>query len=183
MRSILLLFLVILLVSPTMSYSQSTEDNMNAKQSDSTQNVIGPDDHPLIFFDDRRIESTEELQSIDPQNVQEIVVVKDSLSEYIDKYGPEAKGGVIFVYSKKFVARRWYLKFAEYNRKVAKLIGAVDFQYPDYKVYLNNELLKPDFFDGLEKKMGKLTIDKVKFRKSKDDNTEGKVLVKLKPVS
>jgi hypothetical protein len=138
------------------------------------------DQKPLFIFDDKILVSDEELQSIDPSVVQELVVIKEnSLENYIIRYGSDAKNGVVLIYSKDYVAMRWYKTFSNYNKKLKKIISNNDFQYLDYSVYLNKEKLKDDFFDGLEKRLENHSIKKLKYYKIR--NNKGKISISIKP--
>ena len=77
---------------------------------------------PLVFFDDNKIQSIELIGKIDTSNIQEIKVVKKDLDSYIKLYGPETRNGLIFIYSKTFIAKKWYKDFAFINKTINKII-------------------------------------------------------------
>jgi hypothetical protein len=138
------------------------------------------DKKPLFVFDDTILLTDEELQAIDPLDVQELVVIKDnSLENYIKRYGSMAENGVVLIYSKDFVAMRWFNVFSDYNKRLKKMISKSNVHYLNYSVYLGKEKLNDDFFDGLEKRLENYSIKKIKYCKIKDNT--GKIIISTKP--
>lgn len=159
--------------------SQNSNSNDTISEQDSISENIRFEKQPLMIFDDKIIESSKELNAIDPNTIQELTVYKDDLDEFVNKYGKKAKNGIIFIYSKRYIANRWFQKFASFNKKFQKRIATTDFIYTDFEVFFNKTLLETDFLSDLEKKMDSMTIKRVKFKKAEKG---GLIKIKAKKV-
>lgn len=172
-----IVFLIISLLTINLSAQESTVP----RYFERSQRTLNSGFEPLVFFDDNKIQSIELIGKIDTSNIQEIKVVKKDLDSYIKLYGPDARNGLIFIYSKTFIAKKWYKDFAFENKTINKIIDDPEFNYKDYKVYLNNELLKTDFFDGLNEKLKSQKIKNIKIKKYKSENKKGIIIIETKP--
>jgi hypothetical protein len=171
--------IVLILLLITVSQYVHGQDLINKNKSEDSQ--LQNDEiekRPMMFFNDKIIESLDELNNIDVEDVQEIVVIKDSgLSSYINKYGPNAQNGIVLIYSKDFVANRWFTDFAKLNNKLQMILAQEGLKYTDYIVYLNKTQLEREFFNGLEAQLDDKNIKSVKFKQS-TNGSKGKISIK-----
>lgn len=178
------LFTITLLIFFSLINSELMSQNSTKtiSQQDSIKESVTFEKQPLMIFDDKIIKSKKELNSINPNIIQELTVYKNDLDKFVNEYGAKAKNGVVFIYSKHYIANRWFNKFAVFNKRLQKRILEKKINYTDYKIYLNKVPLEINFFNGLEKKMDSMTIKKVKFKKSKSSKKGGLILIKTKAI-
>lgn len=135
---------------------------------------------PLLFFNDTIIRNVNQIGKLDKSNIHKIIVVKNNLDSLTKIYGTEAQNGLIFIYSKEFVAKKWLKEFSLKNNAISKIVEDTTFSYKDYLVYLNGELLKTDFFDGLDEKLKSQKILDVEIKRYKSDSEKGIFCIKTK---
>jgi hypothetical protein len=156
---------------------QNSTINDTISKEESIEESVTFEKQPLMIFDDKIIESSKELNEIDPNTIQELTVYKEDLNKFVKQYGEKAENGIIFIYSKRYIAHRWFVKFASFNKKFQKSITN-----KDYKVLLNKEQLKTDFLNDLDKKMDSVVVKKIKFKKPKTSEKGGIIKIKIKKI-
>ena len=174
----LLLVLLFLCIIPAKLFGQSPSSNIS--REDSIRENVKFEKQPLMIFDDKKIESSKELNAIDPNTIQELTVYKEDLAKFVNQYGKIAENGIIFIYSKRYIANRWFNKFAAFNKRFQKRITSKAYNYTDFKIFLNKEQLKTDFLNDLDKKMDSVVIKKVKFKKLKTTEDGGIIKIRTK---
>jgi hypothetical protein len=157
-------------ISDTISKEESIEESVTFEKQ------------PLMIFDDKIIESSKELNEIDPNTIQELTVYKVDLDKFVKQYGEKAENGIIFIYSKHYIAHKWFINFASFSKRFQKSITNKDYNYLDFKVLLNKEQLKADFINDLDKKMDSMVIKKIKFKKPKYFEKGGIIKIKTKKI-
>lgn len=116
-------------------------------------------ENPLIIIDDKR-SSMEEMNTLDPQNIDHITILKDKAST--DLYGEEGKNGTILITTKKVVSS---------GDKEAESITFVDSEVFDAVEQ------KPEFPGG-EEAMMKFLIENVRYPEAAfKAGAQGRVLV------
>lgn len=89
--------------------------------SSSGSDILDPKKQPLILLDFATIESKDDLNSVDPNSIESIEVIKDS--EVATKmYGERAKDGVIIIRTKEYEQKK---KQQLYNKLQQYLKGAL----------------------------------------------------------
>ena len=116
---------------------QNSNTNKTISKQDSIKESVTFEKQPLMIFDDKIIESSKELNAINPNTIQELTVFKEDLNKFVNQYGEKAKNGVVFIYSKKYIANRWFNQFASFNKRFQKIIKQKDYNYTDFKILLN----------------------------------------------
>jgi len=81
-----------------------------SRSTPSSENTSGPDildqnKQPLILLDFETVESKDELNSIDPNTIESIEVIKDSEAA-IQMYGERAKDGVVIIRTKEYEQKK-----------------------------------------------------------------------------
>ncbi|MEN3322901.1 hypothetical protein VP395_04125 [Mariniflexile soesokkakense] len=180
MKLLILLLLISFNIYITKSFGQNIPDNDSISKQESIKESVRFENQPLMIFDDKIIKSSKELNSIDPNTIQELTVYKTDLDEFISKYGEKAKNGIIFICSKHYVANRWFNELSVYSKKLKSLILKNNIEYTNFKIYLNDELLKLDFFDKLDDQLENQTIKKVNLKNFKKDSNSGIIIIKTK---
>lgn len=170
-----------LLIFSLLTINLRAQESVVPKYFEIAKKTLNSNFEPLLFFDDIKIQNVNQIGKIDTSNIQEIKVIKDDLDSLIKLYGPEARNGLIFIYSKEFIAKKWFKDFAHKNKAIEIIIEDSSFNYKDYIIFLNDELLKTDFFNGLNEKMKSQKIDTIKIEKYKSDVKKGIIHIKTKP--
>lgn len=101
-----------------------------------------PAKQPLVLLDGEQYLDPEFMHSIDVSTIQKLDVFKgDTAQSYVDKYGVLALNGIIVYQTKSFVANKWYCQFAFHQPVINEFITQANFDYKDYRVFVNDELL------------------------------------------
>lgn len=158
----------------------SAQESVTPKYFERAQRTLNSKFEPLLFFDDIKIQNLNQIGKVDSSNIQEIRVIKENLDSLIKLYGPEARNGLIFIYTKGFVAKKWYRVFTSKNEDISKIIEDSNFNYQDYKIYLNGQLLKNDFFDEINEKLRSKEIESVIVERYKSEKKKGIITIKTK---
>ncbi|MEQ9217533.1 MAG: hypothetical protein RLO17_05790 [Cyclobacteriaceae bacterium] len=106
MKQIILLILLTTLAScnrksiPAQITSPNTLENKSTEQT-----PIDPDAKPLILLDSEEVTSKEQLDAVDPNEIESIEVIKD-FEAAIQLYGEKAKNGVVLIKTKEYEQKK-----------------------------------------------------------------------------
>lgn len=155
------LFLLISLLFTLVSYSQSTE---TAKP----EVRIGPpcpENKPIVIIYDGLSINGEKMRELDPNEISSIEVYKSSSSvlDFVEKYGDNAKNGVVVIHSKNETARLILREWGAYNAKCLKASEDASFDYKKWKIIIDKEEI--DFPKDVKKEMDDRVVEKVVLRR------------------
>lgn len=101
-----------------------------------------PAKQPLVLLDGEQYLDPEFMHSIDVSIIQKLDIIKgDTTQYYVDKYGVLALNGIIVCQTKSFVAKEWFNRFTKYQDEINYIVQQTNFDYKDYRVFVNDELL------------------------------------------
>ncbi|WP_461633338.1 hypothetical protein [Labilibaculum euxinus] len=104
--------------------------------------IPDPTKQPLVLLDGEQYLDPEFMHSIDANTIQNLEILKgDDVQSYVDKYGVLALNGIIVYQTKSFVAKGWYNRFAKHQLEINNILQQANFDYKDYRVFVNDELL------------------------------------------
>lgn len=170
-------YLILLLSFISFSLSSYGQSNQNDTiiSNDSTEVKKSP-----IFVFDNEIISNVELKKIDVNEIAEISVLKPEMRFAFNPTGEIGKYGIVIVKSYDYKAKEWFEFFNEMakSNELEWIINSIDFDYKEYKVILNDNYLKTNFFIGTNLK--KEEIIEVKFERIFDENSEYKGFIYVK---
>jgi hypothetical protein len=113
------IFLTLCLISASLVFSQSPKRILKK---------IGND--PLFYVDSVNV-SKEDILNYDPKDISSITVFKEKTA--IEKFGEEGKDGVIFIQTKVFCKKRYWIYFSskseEYKQNVPSPLDDFNVQY------------------------------------------------------
>lgn len=137
-----------------------------------------PTKQPMVLVDGIQNLDPQYLQNIDPNTICELKVLKgEEWKICANKYDGQAKIGVISVSTKKFVAKEYYIRFAEYNPILKEQITKTDFNYMDYRLYINGELLDNSALHDWKMKLQNQEITLVNFEAFRFGEAKGEIRI------
>lgn len=155
--------------------------NLNVSP-DSKTLQLDPDAGKIpVFLINDVIPTHKMMVELSADDVAEIVIVKSKADSLSQKYGPQAKVGVIFIYTQDFLANKWYKRFASQNKKIALLIQSPGFNYRSYKVILNGKPLDNESLGvDLDSSIKKEKIKKIAFGRRNNHHKNIKGVIRLR---
>lgn len=143
--------------------------------------IPDPAKQPLVLLDGEQYTDPEFMHSIDVSTIQKLEVLKGDTS-YVDKYGVLALNGIIVYQTKSFVAKGWYVRFAKYQEEINDIVQEENFDYKDYRVFVNDELLDNEHLETWEllfenKQITHVGLQSIEFGEAKG---EIRILCKVK---
>lgn len=94
-------------------------------ETSSTSDVLDPGKQPLILLDFEAVESKEELDTIDPNTIESIEVIKDSEAA-MRLYGERAKDGVIIILTMDYEQKKKQQLYNKLQQYLKDYMGKED---------------------------------------------------------
>lgn len=137
----LLCFLIVLCLSvgcaKKVPPTKSTPDS-------SGSDILDPNKQPLILLDFETVQSRDELNSVDPNSIESIEVIKDSVTA-VQMYGARAKDGVIIIRTKEFEQKKKSQLYDKLQQYLKDAMGNEN----DYLFVLDGILINEDNIERL----------------------------------